>query len=86
MECPEGEAYNTVTVWQSGALKRRIMKMIKRLRDKGTDLYKWLESRASGIALLVFFGCVVYWMLLSQNLVNSYDGLWHNSSYFAAIF
>lgn len=53
------------------------------MQDRGIRLYKWFENRAVSMGMLILFGSAVYMMLLSQNLVNSYDGLWHNSIFFA---
>lgn len=43
----------------------------------------WLKKHAMDMLRMVLFGCAVYFALISQNLVNSMDGLWNNSIYFA---
>ena len=38
----------------------------------------WLKKHAMDMLRMVLFGCAVYFALISQNLVNSMDGLWNN--------
>ncbi len=43
----------------------------------------WMKQYRVLFLIYLGIGIVVFFMLISQNLVNSYDGLWHNSAYLA---
>ncbi len=43
----------------------------------------WMERHKKYIFISIFFGISVYFMMLSESLVNSYDGIWHTSNFVA---
>lgn len=44
---------------------------------------KWMREHATIIFFDILFGIIVYSMMLSGNLVNSVDGIWHTSHFIA---
>lgn len=57
--------------------------MMKRLISIEKEIAKWFQKHGGFIAALVLFGSAVYFMLMSQELVNCYDGSWWNSRFIA---
>lgn len=51
---------------------------------KGKDsLYEWFRNQIGRIGLTTVFGVLIYFTLMSQNLVNHLDGIWHYSNFVA---
>lgn len=43
----------------------------------------WIKNHIKYILVSTIFGIIVYFMMISENLVNSYDGIWHTSHFIA---
>ena len=46
-------------------------------------IVNWIKSHAKYIFINMAFGIMVYFMMISENLVNSYDGIWNTSHFIA---
>lgn len=57
--------------------------MIERMLEWETKLMEWAEGHTKIIFWDVAFGIVVYFMMISENLVNSIDGIWRTSRFVA---
>lgn len=39
----------------------------------------WMKSHIKYMLISTMFGIMVYFMMISENLLNSYDGIWNTS-------
>lgn len=58
----------------------RTMKLIIKIENCIMD---WIKSHIKYILVSSMFGIMIYFMMISENLVNSYDGIWNTSHYIA---
>ena len=56
------------------------MKRIIRIENYAMD---WIRNHIKYIFINIIFGIMVYFMMISENLVNSHDGIWNTSSFIA---
>lgn len=56
------------------------MEAYKKTKGK---IINWFRENGFTLAASLTFGLIVYWLMISQNLVNDLDGLWHTSNYVA---
>lgn len=56
------------------------MKLIAKMENCIVD---WIKNHIIYILINTIFGITVYFMMISENLVNSYDGIWNTSHYIA---
>ena len=46
-------------------------------------IFRWIKKNAVFILLDVAFGICIYFKMISENLVNNWDGVWNLSKYYA---
>lgn len=42
-------------------------------------IMNWIKNHIKYILITMIFGIIVYFMMISENLVSSYDGIWNTS-------
>ncbi|MCR5715376.1 MAG: glucosyltransferase domain-containing protein [Lachnospiraceae bacterium] len=53
------------------------------MNKQQTQLYTWMKSSLSYVIFAVLAGVIVYFSLMSNDLVNHLDGIWHPSNFIA---
>lgn len=46
-------------------------------------LCNWIKEHIKFLGINLVFGWIVYYLFMSQNLVNDIDGIWHMSNFIA---
>lgn len=63
--------------------RSRLEKARNLLSRAENKIISWTEKYKIILITDILFGIIVYFMMLSENLVNSVDGIWHTSRFIA---
>ncbi|MCR5716186.1 MAG: hypothetical protein K6G23_05025, partial [Lachnospiraceae bacterium] len=53
------------------------------MNKQQTQLYTWMKASLSYVVFAVLAGVIAYFSLMSNDLVNHLDGIWHPSNFIA---